>query len=67
MLNDKSILRRGVSYILINLGNAFKNGACKICGWHPWKNVKWFGLFKQTIICSNFLKAAFHKFNTVNS
>ena len=37
MLNDKNILLRGVSYVLINLGNAFKNGPCKIFWRHPWK------------------------------
>ena len=45
----------------------FKNGPSKICGRQPLKNFKGYGLFKQTTIPSNFLKAVFHKFYLVHS
>ena len=41
---------------------AFKNGLSKICGRQLLKKLKWYGLPKQAIITSNFLKAVFHKF-----
>ena len=44
----------------------FKNGPSKICGRQLLKNLKWYGLPKQTIpTTSNFLKAVFHKFYLV--
>ena len=40
----------------------FKNGASKICGRQPLKNLKW-----HDLLSSNFLKAVFHKFYLVHS
>ena len=43
----------------------FKNGPSKICGRQPWKNLKSYGLLKQTKSPQNFLKPHFHKFYLV--
>ena len=43
----------------------FKNGPSKNCEGQPLKNLKWYGLLRQTI--SNFLKTVFHKFYLVQS
>ena len=45
----------------------FKNGPNKICGRQPLKNLKWYGLLRQTIsdmLCSGRL---YHKFYLVHS
>ena len=44
----------------------FKNGPSKNCERKPLKNLKWYGLLKQTIT-SNFLKVVFHKFYLIHS
>ena len=46
--------------------NVFKNGPSKTCIRHPLKNLKWYDLFKQTIL-QIFLKTLSHKFYLVNS
>ena len=51
------------SYLSLIWNKVFKNGPSEICGRHPLKNLKWYGLF----ITSIFLKAVFHKFHSVNS
>ena len=33
----------------LHMGQSFKNGQSKICGRQPLKNLKWYGLIKQTI------------------
>ena len=45
----------------------FKNGSSNIRGRQPLKHFKGYGLLKQTIIPSNFLKAVFHIFYLVHS
>ena len=42
---------------MIVWNKAFKSGPAEICGRQPLKNLKWYGLLKQTILLtSNFLK-----------
>ena len=57
-------------------GKEFKNASSKIWGRQPLKNLRWYGIPRQTIsiwyteadhITSNFLKAVFHKFYLVHS
>ena len=52
---------------LLRWGKLLKIGPSKICGIQSLKNLKWYGPFYQTIITSNFLKAAFHKFYLIHS
>ena len=33
----------------VSWGKVFKNGPSEICGRQPLKNLKWYGLLKQTI------------------
>ena len=41
----------------------FKNGPNKICGRQPLKNLKWYGLPRQTVSLQFFLKAVFHEYH----
>ena len=67
---DSKIKRIEANYVYspktITWGKVFKNGPSKICERQPFKNLKGYGLLKQTI-SSSFLQAVFHKFYQVHS
>ena len=58
----------GSNFLRIVWVKVFNNCPSEICWRQPFKNLKWYGLPKQTIIITSiFLKAVFHKFYLVHS
>ena len=64
--NNQFIIFFSDSALTSTCDKTFENGPSKICRRQPLKNLNWYGLLRQTIIISNFLKTVFHKFYLVH-
>ena len=62
VISNKTVkMSEVVLTVIIKWVKIFKNGPSKICGRQSLKNLKRYGLLRQTISLQTFLKVLFHK------